>query len=74
MIESLTRRRFLRGRVLSGEVIDLVIRKQKIDIAGREGTAGVSWTREFGQTADFARREGEDVETLGFVVGVRLWF
>lgn len=35
---------------------------------------GMSWTSKFGRTADFARRDGEDVRTLGFIVGVRLWF
>jgi copper resistance protein B len=35
---------------------------------------GVSWTRLLGETADFARREGDAVDNLAFVVGVRLWF
>lgn len=35
---------------------------------------GVSWERAFGRTADFARDEGEDVESTTFVVGLRAWF
>lgn len=35
---------------------------------------GFVWERRVGQTAQFARREGEDVEVPAFVVGVRLWF
>ena len=35
---------------------------------------GVSWERAVGKTADFAREEGEDVDTLSFVAGVRFWF
>ena len=35
---------------------------------------GVSWTRKLGNTADFARDEGEDVDSLGAVVGLRFWF
>jgi copper resistance protein B len=35
---------------------------------------GVSWEREVGPTADFARREGADVDDLTFVTGVRFWF
>ncbi len=35
---------------------------------------GVSWLRQLGDTADIARREGEVVDNLAFVVGVRLWF
>ena len=35
---------------------------------------GVSWTRLLGNTADFARREGDEVDNLAFVVGVRLWW
>jgi copper resistance protein B len=34
---------------------------------------GVSWTRLLGDTADLARQEGSLVDTLVFVVGVRLW-
>lgn len=34
---------------------------------------GVVWTGKFGQTADFARNEGEPVRNLGLVVGVRIW-
>jgi len=35
---------------------------------------GVSWTRLVGKTEDFARDEGEDVSSVSFVAGVRLWF
>lgn len=35
---------------------------------------GVNWERALGQTADFAREEGEQAENLAFVVGLRLWF
>ena len=35
---------------------------------------GVSWTRLLGNTADFARREGSEVDNLAFVIGVRIWF
>jgi copper resistance protein B len=35
---------------------------------------GVSWERALGETADLAREEGEDVENLAFLVGLRVWF
>lgn len=35
---------------------------------------GVSWERKVGETADFARQRGEDVDNVKFVVGVRFWF
>lgn len=35
---------------------------------------GVSWTRRFGDTADFAREEGERVGDFAFVSGLRLLF
>jgi copper resistance protein B len=35
---------------------------------------GVSWSRSFGQTADFARREGEATNRLSIVGGARIWF
>lgn len=35
---------------------------------------GVNWTRKFGNTADFARDEGEDTNDVQFVAGVRIWF
>lgn len=35
--------------------------------------AGIVWTSRFGQTADFARREGEPVRNLGLVLGIRMW-
>ena len=35
---------------------------------------GVNWERNLGETADFARDEGEDVDNLSFVTGIRFWF
>ena len=35
---------------------------------------GVSYGRKFGNTADLARRAGEDVNETRFVVGIRMWF
>jgi len=35
---------------------------------------GVVWERKIGKTADFARQEGEDVDSLAFVTGIRFWF
>ena len=35
---------------------------------------GVNWERKFGDTADLARDEGEDVDALAAVFGVRLLF
>lgn len=35
---------------------------------------GVSWSRAVGDTADFRRDEGEEVDTVSFVAGARLWF
>ena len=35
---------------------------------------GVEYNRTFGDTADFARAEGEKVSHLSFVVGLRSWF
>jgi copper resistance protein B len=35
---------------------------------------GVHWERKFGQTADFARAEGEDESDFLFVAGLRAWF
>ncbi|MBO9708872.1 MAG: copper resistance protein B [Caulobacter sp.] len=35
---------------------------------------GVSWSRRFGQTADYARARGQDVSDTSFVVGLRAWF
>jgi len=35
---------------------------------------GVNWVRAFGDTADFARDEGEDAGDVQFVAGVRAWF
>lgn len=35
---------------------------------------GVNWERKLGETADLARREGEDAEIPAFVAGVRFWF
>jgi copper resistance protein B len=35
---------------------------------------GVHWERKLGETADFARDEGESVDDLFFLAGVRIWF
>jgi copper resistance protein B len=35
---------------------------------------GVSWLRKVGDTATFARREGERVSSTSFVLGMRVWF
>jgi len=35
---------------------------------------GVNWERKIGKTADFARADGEDVDSLAFVTGIRFWF
>ncbi|MES9923650.1 MAG: copper resistance protein B [Candidatus Thiodiazotropha endolucinida] len=35
---------------------------------------GVNWSKRFGDTADFAREEGEDVRDLQWLVGVRAWY
>lgn len=35
---------------------------------------GVSWSRVYGNTADLARDEGDDVEEARLVAGVRMWF
>ncbi|QYZ68102.1 MAG: copper resistance protein CopB [Gammaproteobacteria bacterium (ex Lamellibrachia satsuma)] len=35
---------------------------------------GVNWTGKFGQTADFARDEGENTSDAQIVAGIRAWF
>jgi copper resistance protein B len=35
---------------------------------------GLHWERKFGATADLARREGDDVDDLTLVAGLRVWF
>jgi copper resistance protein B len=35
---------------------------------------GVSWNRSYGNTADYAREEGEDRSEARLVLGVRMWF
>lgn len=35
---------------------------------------GISWERKLGETAQMARREGEDVDTFAVVAGIRFWF
>lgn len=35
---------------------------------------GIHWLRRFGETADFARRDGEQVEETAVILGARLWF
>jgi copper resistance protein B len=35
---------------------------------------GVSWSRRFGDSADFAETAGEDPNEVELVAGIRLWF
>lgn len=35
---------------------------------------GINWEKKFGNTADYAREEGEDTSDAQFVIGVRAWF
>jgi len=35
---------------------------------------GISWSKNYGDTADFAAEEGGDFESTLFVAGVRIWF
>lgn len=35
---------------------------------------GVNWAHLYGDTADYAREEGEDVDNFQFVAGIRVWF
>jgi copper resistance protein B len=35
---------------------------------------GINWTKQFGDTADFARQAGEDVSDTQYLVGIRAWF
>jgi copper resistance protein B len=35
---------------------------------------GVTWSRSYGNTADMARDQGEDVDEARFVAGIRMWF
>ncbi|HED19372.1 MAG TPA: hypothetical protein ENI74_07725 [Gammaproteobacteria bacterium] len=35
---------------------------------------GVSWLRKLGDSADFTRDEGAQVDDLSLVAGLRLWF
>lgn len=35
---------------------------------------GVTWNRVYGNTADYAREEGEDRSEARLVLGVHLWF
>lgn len=35
---------------------------------------GVSWTRHYGNSADFVRAAGEEVETARLVIGLRAWY
>ena len=35
---------------------------------------GVNWNKSFGNTADFARSAGEEIDDLQWVIGVRAWF
>ncbi|WP_372811134.1 copper resistance protein B, partial [Litorivivens sp.] len=35
---------------------------------------GVNWIKKYGNTADFASAEGEDIEDTQLVVGIRAWY
>jgi copper resistance protein B len=35
---------------------------------------GINWSRQYGNTADFTRSEGGDIDDLQLVVGIRAWF
>lgn len=35
---------------------------------------GVSWAAKFGETADLARREGDDADAVSLLLGIRIWF
>ncbi len=35
---------------------------------------GVNWYKKYGNTADFARDDGESVSESSVVIGVRAWF
>jgi copper resistance protein B len=35
---------------------------------------GVNWAKKFGQTADYAKAEGEDASDVQLVAGIRIWF
>jgi copper resistance protein B len=35
---------------------------------------GISWGRKFGETADLAEDDGEDIDDTSFVVGIKVWF
>lgn len=35
---------------------------------------GIRWSKNYGNTADFAAEEGEEVDSTLFVAGVRIWF
>jgi copper resistance protein B len=35
---------------------------------------GISWHRKIGETADFVREEGGNVDVLSFAAGIKLWF
>ena len=35
---------------------------------------GIEWSRAFGDTADYARARGDDVDATRFVVGIKAWF
>ncbi len=35
---------------------------------------GINWEKKFGDTADFARDEGEDTDDVQYVIGIHSWF
>ena len=36
--------------------------------------AGLTWSRKLGETADLAKGNGEGIDDLAVVAGLRLWF
>ncbi len=35
---------------------------------------GVEWVKKFGDSADFARADGQDSGSLALLAGLRMWF
>jgi copper resistance protein B len=54
--------------------LDLGVRL-RYDIRREVGPyVGLSWLRNFGETASIARFEGETFDTIAFVAGFQLWW
>ncbi len=60
------------GKGINDVQIDLRLRYQiRREIAPY---IGLAWSRELGDTADFTRADGGEVDILSFVAGLRVWF